>query len=304
MRYLYEDETHYQKHPLKRLLTVTDFLSADYVEGSYLGTDPHSHLDAWELCYCAEGRLQVLRGADSLSLLSSQFALIPPGIIHDYNAPDTDSRFFVLSFTLSGEENLIPFQNTIFTAHGFQKELFYRMTAEICSVYEHDPRLEERVKIMDFQPSKKNPLGGEQLIAVAVETILIYALRGITMQGDEVIRTEGFRKAVQDYLIHSVLTFIHENASIRLTVCDVATRFNYSRTYFSSFFREAYGQTLKETITQSILEKAKRKLSESGSTISETAAALDFDSVQYFSHWFKRNTGLSPSEYLKKEVHE
>ena len=299
MRYLYEDEIHYRRHPLKRLITVTGFLSADYVEGSYRASDPHSHQDAWELGYCVSGHLCVSRNDGTHTLKASQFSLIPPGTVHDYDAPGSDSRFFVLCFTLSGEENLMPFQDVIFQADGFQKELFYRMTVEVCNAYEHDPRLEERIKVLDFQPSKKDPLGGEQLIALSLETILICACRNMTRQGDEIVRTEGFRKAVQDYLIHSVQTYIHENATIRMTVKDVAGHFNYSRTYFSSFYKEAAGQTLKNAITQSVLEKAKRSLSNKTLSIGETAAALDFDSVQYFSHWFKRNTGMTPTDFLK-----
>ena len=299
MRYLYEDEIHYRKHPLKRLLTVTGFLSADYVEGSYRASDPHSHQDAWELGYCVAGHLRVSRNDTFHILKPFQFSLIPPGTVHDYDAPGSDSRFFVLCFTLSGEENLLPFQDAVFQADSFQKELFYRMTAEVCSAYEHDPRLEERIKVLDFQPSRRDPLGGEQLIALSLEMILIHAFRNLTMQGDEIVRTEGFRKAVQDYLIHSVQTYIQENASIKMTVSDAAAHFNYSRAYFSSFFREATGQTLKSAITQSVLEKAKRSLLEKTLSIGETASMLDFDSVQYFSHWFKRNTGLTPTAFLQ-----
>lgn len=302
MRYLYEEDIHYSKHPLKRVLTVTSFLSADYVEGQYTANDPHDHQDAWELAYCASGHLTVKKGSLEKKLSPSQFTLTAPGTVHDYSAPELSSRFFVLCFTLSGEENLLPFKDEIITSDSFQKGLFSRMIVEVCNAYEYDPRLEERIKVLDFQPSKKDPLGGEQIIASSLEMVLLYALRSMTMQGDEVVRAEGLQKAVRDYLVQSVQGYIEENASIRLCVRDIAGHFNYSRTYLSSLFREAAGQTIKDTVTAAILKRAKEELCRNQASVSSVAAGLGFDSVQYFSHWFKRNTGLSPSEYLKKEV--
>lgn len=301
MRYLREKDIHYSKHPLRRVLTVTDFISADYIEGQFQPSDPHSHQDAWELAYCAAGRLGVFCRGAVRRLGSGQFFLIPPGTVHDYSTGDCSCRFFVLCFTLAGGDTLLPFRNEVFCADSFQKGLFSRMIMEVCSAYERDPRLEERVKILDFRPSEKSPFGGEQVVASSLEMILLYTLRILTMQGDEVVRAEGFQKAARDYLMQSVLSYIEDNARISLSVSDIAVRFNYSRAYLSSLFREATGLTVKDTVTKTVLKKAQEELRRREKPVSEIAAAFHFDSPQYFSHWFKRLTGVSPCEYRKKE---
>lgn len=299
MRYIPEKDINYKKHSPVRVFTVTNYVSADYVEGRYSYNDIHSHPDAWELAYCAEKSLRVHKNGEEIKLQSGEFTLIRPGASHDYMAESNTSRFFVLSFTCSGDENLYPVDNTVFPTDSFQAGLFSRMIHEISNTYRHDYGLEERIKILDFAPMEDDPFGGEQIVVSCLEMIIIYALRGLTMQGNRVPNTGEFRNAVRDYFISSVSSYIESNANALMSVNSLAAHFSYSRSYFTKLYKDSTGRNLKDEIDSAVLKKACDKLKEEGITVTACSGFLCFNSPQYFSHWFREQTGISPTDFIR-----
>lgn len=299
MRYVPGKDINYKKHAPVRVFTVTNYVSADYIEGRYSCNDIHSHPDAWELAYCAEKSLVVYKNGEEIKLSGGKFTLISPGTRHDYLAENSSSRFFVLSFTCSGDENLYPVENTVFTADSFQSGLFSRMIHEINTTYRHDYGLEERIKIHDFTPMEDDPFGGEQIVVSCLEMIIIYALRELTMQGNRVPNTGEFRSAMRDYFIGTVASYIESSSDASMTVNSLAAHFSYSRSYFTKLYRDATGKNLKSEINRALLRKSCEKLKEEGMTVTCCSAFLKFNSPQYFSHWFREQTGLSPTDYIK-----
>jgi YesN/AraC family two-component response regulator len=74
--------------------------------------------------------------------------------------------------------------------------------------------------------------------------------------------------------------------------------------FFSYHLNEALHLSRKETgrntqdhIHEFTIEKAKNKLLNSTTSVSEIAYNLGFEYPQYFSKLFKKTTELSPSEY-------
>jgi AraC-like DNA-binding protein len=65
-------------------------------------------------------------------------------------------------------------------------------------------------------------------------------------------------------------------------------------------FRESYGGAIS-FFNELKLDEAKRLIREGRLNFTEIADALGFTSLHYFSRLFKKKTGLSPSEYAKKE---
>lgn len=69
---------------------------------------------------------------------------------------------------------------------------------------------------------------------------------------------------------------------------------------FSHLFKSTIGITPLEYLTKIRITKAKDYLLATNLSVSEIAEALGFSNQNYFCRIFKKNTGLSPTQYIKK----
>lgn len=82
----------------------------------------------------------------------------------------------------------------------------------------------------------------------------------------------------------------------------VAKRFFFSPAYFSSLFKSQTSMTFTEYVLQLRMEKAKQMLESGNRKIAEIALSVGFRDAGYFTRVFKRETGLSPEEFRKKDL--
>ena len=89
-------------------------------------------------------------------------------------------------------------------------------------------------------------------------------------------------------------------------VCVFARERGISADYFIRIFKRIYGITPYRWLLSSKLEAAKALLTMSDCNVSETAERIGFSDVYAFSKFFRKETGVSPTEfrnqYKRKEV--
>lgn len=83
------------------------------------------------------------------------------------------------------------------------------------------------------------------------------------------------------------------------TVTKLAERFEMSETHIRRLFEQSVHTSPLRYIHALRLDKAKNMLLVSNYSIAEIALSVGFDDPYYFSRFFKRETGMSPSEYRK-----
>lgn len=91
--------------------------------------------------------------------------------------------------------------------------------------------------------------------------------------------------------------YIAEHYMEDKSVKDIASRFNLSPTYFSILFKDLTGTTVKKYINQKRVDSACELLKKSDANVSEIAATLGFQDVQYFHRVFKSIIGKTPLSY-------
>jgi AraC family transcriptional activator of pobA len=74
-----------------------------------------------------------------------------------------------------------------------------------------------------------------------------------------------------------------------------------SPNYLNKICKEETGQTAGDLIRKRIIIEAQRLLYYSYATVSEIADQLGFESVSYFVTFFKKNAGISPENFRKRE---
>jgi len=102
-------------------------------------------------------------------------------------------------------------------------------------------------------------------------------------------------------LIRTAKEYIQFHFSRDISLDEISEQVQISPYYFSKLFKKETGENFIEYLTKIRIEKAKKLLSESHMTMKEISDAVGYSNPNYFSHTFKKNVGISPSEYKEKK---
>ncbi len=95
--------------------------------------------------------------------------------------------------------------------------------------------------------------------------------------------------------------YIKNNYSKALSLDEVSYYVNISPYYFSKIFKEGTGENFIEYLTNIRIEKAKELLSNSDYSMKEICVMVGYSDPNYFSRSFKKNVGVTPTEYKELE---
>ncbi|MBO4678598.1 MAG: response regulator [Lachnospiraceae bacterium] len=98
---------------------------------------------------------------------------------------------------------------------------------------------------------------------------------------------------VSDAKLYMAQNFTNPNLMLQ----DVAKAVGMSNSRFSTVFSQQTGQTFTEYLIYLRLNKAKEMLRNSDQKSSQIAREVGYNDAHYFSYIFKKNTGITPSEY-------
>lgn len=93
--------------------------------------------------------------------------------------------------------------------------------------------------------------------------------------------------------------YVEDNLYADTKVSDICDYIGFSQTYIGQQFKFDTGRTIKDFMTDMLVERIKYLLQFSGYSIKEIAKMLRFNNEFYFSKFFKKHMGISPREYGK-----
>ncbi|MCR5250610.1 MAG: response regulator [Lachnospiraceae bacterium] len=96
--------------------------------------------------------------------------------------------------------------------------------------------------------------------------------------------------------------YIGDNFARDISLDDVSRAVNISPYYFSKLFKEATGENFIEYLTNIRIEKAKELLTGGDLSMKEICSMCGYQDPNYFSRTFKKNVGLTPTEYKEKHA--
>ena len=99
--------------------------------------------------------------------------------------------------------------------------------------------------------------------------------------------------------ISTILRFIANNYSAKLTTRSLAEHFYLDESYFCNFFKAETGQTVLQYLNAFRVEKAAVLLQNTELSVTEVACRVGFDDPNYFARVFRRHMGGSARDFQK-----
>lgn len=103
-----------------------------------------------------------------------------------------------------------------------------------------------------------------------------------------------------DSKLDEILDFIHSNYNKPLTNSELGKKFSFHPNYINELVRQSTGKPLHRYVLSVRLAKAIDLLEETDDSISDIAESCGFQSLYYFSRYFKNKIGINPTEYRRK----
>lgn len=103
--------------------------------------------------------------------------------------------------------------------------------------------------------------------------------------------------AKSDPVISQAVMQINDNLHKKLRLTELAEEYYLSYVQFSRRFKAAVGTTVQDYITQMRIRKAQSLLADGDLPVREIATTCGFANEYYFSNFFRKHQGVSPSEY-------
>lgn len=93
---------------------------------------------------------------------------------------------------------------------------------------------------------------------------------------------------------------IYRSPEMKWNVDTMAAFAKMSRSYFQHLYRDTFGVSCIADVINGKIEKAKKLLSETDSTVSHIASMCGYDNEEHFMRQFKKNVGVTPTAFRKK----
>lgn len=243
--------------------------------------------DFWEVVYCIKGEAYVSQDEKIINLLENQIIFHKPMEFHSLRIEKkTDTELFIMSFEATGRL-MDSFKNKIFFLSKDQK----RSLMDIMAILRTDDNIIEDEIYLGFLESLSKKPYGMNVLKNLTENFLI-SLSETSAAPTELVKNN------ETSTYSMALSVIDESIFEKITVEELSKRCNVSSAYLKKIFDKYNGLGIHEYIFKNKIILAKQMLSK-GESVTETAYKLGFSSQHYFSTAFKRETGISPSEYKK-----
>ncbi len=264
--------------------------------------DFHYHKDIFEMHCMVHGRriFQTLDGQElSTSVVTgNQLAITFPGEIHGYQDDFAQPyEFYSLQIDVSDPDHLLGLDEA-YSRCLYEELLHLQHTMEDL----HAHRLtfgstHLRLLVTAFNLfSAYNP-ETETFDLTSIQTgVQFLCCFFFSLKYMPITTTEG---AIDEH-IRAAIQYIHSHYLDAPNLDVLAETAGYSLSYFKTKFREETGITPADYVTMQRIADAKKRLTQSNSSITAIAMGLNFSSASYFCSVFKKFTTYSPAEYREK----
>jgi AraC-like DNA-binding protein len=244
----------------------------------------------YELLFVAGGRLKINSEEYSGFIQKNQMIIHRANEYHSLKCPETTMPTVIIIGFDCASGDLSPFAKSPVSLTDTEVKKLAEIVKEGRNVFA--PPYD--VPVYDMKKKKNAPFGAEQML----KNLLEYFLISLTRKFLDAQETEDL-SLFGGLSIAEVVSYIDDNYKEKITLDELAFIFRTNRSTLCKEFKSSTGKTVSEYVASKKLESAKRKILSTDKTFTEIAEELNFESIHYFTRFFKKQTGVSPKEYRK-----
>jgi AraC-like DNA-binding protein/quercetin dioxygenase-like cupin family protein len=279
----------YFNYHVKKLVSVRNLVTLETLEIEKDFSYPEEVHSFHEFAYVDAGAIEVHANGETTLLGQGDLFLISPQQAHFYASVNgQEANVFVACFSCKSE-----FLEIVKGKNSLDKES-RKILADLVN---------ESKNAFLFPFDKKLTLlsqpkfGAQQLIESRIEELFIKLIRG-KISDTGAIRFVMNSVEFENNLAGDILELLKENLFEKITLEDIANKTFYSKTYLNNIFKKNVGHSIMQYYNLLKIQEAKRMLKR-GVSVTAIADKLNFESANYFTKAFKKQTGLTPSQYKR-----
>ena len=279
--------SNYLLHPIEAPVQIRDLVTIHYFEYTKDYEYPGESHDFWEIIYADRGTVFVRCGEEEHLLSRGEMILYPPNVFHTLRADAVNpSNVFIISFT-EESDILNPLGGKVLHLTSPMRDLIHAIIREGQQAFILP--MPQRT-LLEIRPEA--PLGGQQIIRMRLEELLILLLRSQMAPEHSIIKTR-----YDDDIAGHIMELLKENLYRQISIGDITASLGYGKTYLSGVFKQVYGKGIMECFMELKIEEARYLLRQGSLSVSEISDTLGFSSPQYFSKRFRKFVKMSPRQY-------
>lgn len=245
--------------------------------------------DSGAILFCRSGTAEITVNQHQKLVESSMVILLLPGSILMLSGRTDDFRMAYCAFS-----------RDLFSEAAFRLEPDFFRTLREAPINKPPSRIVEGTKIW-FQMAAYTYRDRKNVFR---NTIIKNRLQNVLLEiYDKVQRFASKQSPVneattrQTMLFHRFVTLVHEHCSHVREVAFYADKLCISTRYLSVIVGGIVHISPKEFIDRSVMLESKLLLQSTDLSVQEVAYRLHFPDQSYFGRYFKKHTGVSPTEY-------
>ena len=243
---------------------------------------PKAHFhETYEMYYLIEGKRRYVIEDKIYDIYPGDMILIPEMVSHKvWNSPDTQADEYHARFLLTPKKEDIP-------------EIFLPC---FDTPFYHLTQTERKVILNCFEDLQRNQKKDEYT-AYYNHANLIKILHTLAKNKATTKLNSHFTQT--DIRMQEAATYIKNHCDQALTLEKVASRYGFTKEYFSTIFKEITGFGVNEYLNQMRIAKSINLLTTTTLSIMEISNQCGFNDSNYFSAVFKKITGMPPQKFRK-----
>ncbi len=274
------ERMHHKSIPLIR---IEDLVTIHYDTFTPEHVFPGETHDFWEMVYVDKGYIRACNGEDRFIAHEGTLLFHAPNVFHYASGNgESKSNVFIISFTTP---------SSIMNEFAGRRIMIPPMARRLISNIVYETNRYYSLGTPGLVTLPNAPVGGDQLIRIYLEELLIILYRNVIADSKIAIPSTE--------LTATVIAYLNSKIYDTVTIEDVCRYTNFGKTQLCRRFKEETDKTIMAYYTDIKLNTARGLLKAMPYSIKTLSEMMSFESPEYFAKLFKRKYGMTPTEYRR-----